>query len=142
MNHKLVKFKNYFILRTNNLRVLASHTSVAEAVEVFEMVEVALLAHTHPNHLGGVGEAVGDTIDTREGETSVTGEIFHEYDADLIVADGGEIPLAVFLEQKFFRFGTVAKRFERQVFGDGRHQAVGVAFIMEIGVLILWCPYV
>lgn len=76
------------------------------------MVEVALLAHALPDHLGGVGEAVGDTIDTRKCETGVAGEVFHEYNANLVVADGGEIPLAVFLEQQFFRFGTVVKRLE------------------------------
>lgn len=106
------------------------------------MVEVALLTHAHPDHFGGVGEGVGDAIDAGESETSVAGEVFHEYDANLIVADGGEIPLTVFLAQQFSRFGTVVKRLERQVFGDGGHQAVGVAFVMENGVLVLWGPYV
>ena len=104
------------------------------------MVEVTLLAHASPYNLGGVGEGVGNAIDAGEGEAGVAGEVFHEYDAHLIVADGGEIPLAVLFVQQFSRFGTVVKGFERDVFGDGGHQAVGVTFVVKVGVLVLRCP--
>ncbi len=85
---------------------------------------------------------MGYTIDSGEGETSVTREIFHEDEAYLIVSDGSEIALAVFFEQQFPRFRTVVKRLERQVFGNGGHQAIGVTLIVIGGMIVLRCPYV
>ena len=85
---------------------------------------------------------MGYTIDSGEGKASVAWEIFHKDEANLIVSDGSEIALAVFFEQQFPRFRTVVKRLERQVFGNGGHQAIGVTLIVIGGMIVLRCPYV
>lgn len=113
--------------------------SVAEAVEVFQVVEVALAARTYPDHPCGVGEVVGNPIDARKGEACVAGKVFHENDAHLIAGNEREISSLLFFDDESACLRAVGG-FGRQVLGDGGHQAVGITVVVVGGVMVLRCP--
>ena len=109
--------------------------SVAEAGEVFEVVEVTLAAGTYPDDLCGVGEVVGHPIDARKGEAGVAGKVFHEDDAHLVAGNEREISSLLFFDDEPACLRAVGG-FWRQVLGDGGHQAVGITVVVVGGVMV------
>lgn len=113
---------------------------VAVVLDEGDIVDVALVCGTNPNHFGGVRQLRAETVDAEEDEGGVE-KVFHEDDAHLLLAKIVKVGLFLALSDGFFHcFCEFIVVCGCPVFCDGGHETVWVAVVMIVGIMILRRP--
>ena len=116
---------------------------VAVVFDEGDVVEVAIVCCSDPDHLGGVGELRVKTVDAKKDKGGVE-EVFHEDDAYLLLADEVVISLLLPLMYHSFQFYcifVVVIFYGCPVLGNGRHETVGITFVMIDRIMVLRRPH-
>lgn len=105
------------------------------------IVEVALVGCANPYNLGSIRQKKVGAIDPKEDKSGVD-EVFHKDDAHLVLSNEVIVGFSLSLTDHLFQFFCIFTLHSHwcPVFGDGGHEAVGIAVVMVNGVVVLRRP--
>lgn len=108
--------------------------------EVFQVVDIYIILDAFPYLSCGVGLG-REAIDTKE-DIGAVEKVFHEGKEDRTFTDS--IDVTTFIEDCHLSEGggVVGKVVGVIICSDGRHQTIGIAFVVPYMVLVFRCPEV